>query len=174
MLDLTNLTIGLEDFAKQIIVDAKENLTKGNTNASGKLSESLIFNRAIVRQKSLEISVNMKPYGAFIDQGVSGVDVKYDTKFSYTNKKPPPSALDGWMVKRGIAPRNKTGQFLDRKAIQWAISTSIFHKGIKPRKFLTNAVEKNFKLLPEMIRDKFSLDVKNTVQLLIKTNFNKK
>ena len=171
MLDLTNLQKGLEDFGQNVVTDAKANLVAKKKVASGKLLNSIKVNNLKVRPKSMELSINMTKYGAFIDQGVSGVKVKYNTPYSYTNKMPPPSAFDSWIVKKGIAPRTKTGQFLTRKSIQWAIAVSVFNNGIKPTKFLTDAVKKNFKVLPDMIKDKFALDVENTVKLLIKTNF---
>jgi hypothetical protein len=114
----------------------------------------------------------MAAYGAFVDQGVSGTEKKYNTKYSYTTKPPPPSAFDNWMVRRGIAPRTTGGQFLSRKSIQFAMSRSIFKNGIEPSYFLTDAVKKNFNTLPNVIVNALELDVKKTVDLLIKTNFN--
>lgn len=173
MLETNNLQIGLEEFGKSLVEDAKQNLTSRKKVASGKLLNSLKVNNVKVTEKSLELSIQMMPYGAFVDKGVSGVKVKYNTPYSYTNKMPPPSALDGWMVIRGIAPRNEKGRFTSRKSIQFAIARSIFNNGIKPSNFLTDAVDKNFKLLPKMVTDKFSLDVQKTVDFLIKSNFNR-
>lgn len=173
MLDTKNLQIGLDKFGDQVVADAKQNLIAKNKVASGKLLNSLKVKNVKATARSLEMSIDMAPYGAFIDKGVSGTKVKYNTPYSYTNKMPPPSALDSWIVKKGIAPRNDKGHFQTRKGLQFAIARSIFYNGIKPSHFLSDAVEKNFKLLPKIIVDSFELDIKNTVDLLIKTNFNK-
>lgn len=172
MLNTENLQKSLELFGQQIVADAKSNLLRDKKVASGKLLDSIKINRLKVSKRSIELNLNMAPYGAFVDQGVSGTETKYDTKYSYTTKPPPPSAFDGWMVRRGIAPRTAGGQFLSRKSIQFAISRSIFKKGIEPSHFLTDAVKKNFNTLPNILVDALELDAKKAVDLLIKTNFN--
>jgi hypothetical protein len=173
MLDTSNLQKALEDFAEKVVADAKTNLTSRNKVASGKLLNSMKVNNIKVTNKSLELNIQMMPYGAFVDKGVSGVKVKYNTPYSYTNKMPPPSALDGWIVKRGIAPRNDKGHFQTRKGLQFAIARSIFNNGIKPSHFLTDAVDKNYRSLPTLIQSKFGLDIQNTIDFLIKSNFNR-
>lgn len=172
MLNTENIQKALEDFGAQIVIDAKQNLQKDNKVASGKLLESIKVNRVKASKNSIELSVNMAKYGAFVDQGVSGTEKKYDTDYKYTTKPPPPSAFDGWMVRRGIAPRTKTGQFLSRKSVQFALSRHIFKNGIEPSHFLTDAVKKNFNLLPNIVVNALELDAKKAVDLLIKTNFN--
>jgi len=172
MLSTENLQKSLEVFGEQIVADAKQNLISKNKVVSGKLLDSIKINRLKVSKRSIELNLNMAPYGAFVDQGVSGTEKKYNTDYSYTTKPPPPSAFDNWMVRRGIAPRTAGGQFLSRKSIQFAMSRSIFKNGIEPSYFLTDAVKKNFNTLPNVIVNALELDVKKTVDLLIKTNFN--
>jgi len=172
MLNTENLQIALEEFAEQVVLDAKSNLERDKKVASGKLLESIKINRVKASKRSIELNINMAPYGAFVDQGVSGTEKKYNTDYSYTTKPPPPSAFDGWMVRRGIAPRTSGGQFQSRKSIQFALSRHIFKNGIEPSHFLTDSVKKNFNTLPSILVDALSLDVKKTVDLLIKTNFN--
>lgn len=172
MLNTENLQIALEEFAEQVVLDAKSNLERDKKVASGKLLESIKVNRIKASKNSIELSINMTKYGAFVDKGVSGTEVKYDTDYTYTTKPPPPSAFDGWMVRRGIAPRTAGGQFLSRKSIQFALSRHIFKNGIAPSHFLTDAVKKNFNILPGIITNSLELDVKKAVDLLIKTNFN--
>lgn len=173
MLDITNLTIALDNFGNKVIEDAKKNLVDKKKVSSGKLLNSLKNNGSKVTKRAIELNINMTDYGAFIDKGVSGVKKKYDTPYSYTNKMPPPSALDGWIVRKGIAPRTKTGQFLSRKSIQFAISRSIFNNGIKPTHFLTDSVKENFKLLPDIVQKSFLIDATKAVNFIIKSNFNK-
>ena len=43
--------------------------------------------------------------------------------------------LDKWIVRKGIAPRDKQGKFLSRKSISFLIARSIFKKGIQGLSF---------------------------------------
>ncbi len=91
---------------------------------------------------------------------------------------PPPSALDGWIVRKGLAPR-QNGKFTGRtinsvgfkKSIQFLVARSIFFNGIKPTHFLTDAVRSNINLLPKEIKESFALDLNASVDLIIKSNF---
>jgi hypothetical protein len=170
MLKNDNTIIGLQNFANQIVIKAKENLQKKDKVVSGTLYDSIKSTGVKISKNSLEIGISMASYGGYIDKGVSGTEVKYDTPYSYKNLKPPTSALDSWIVQRGIAPRNSKGQFLDRKSVQFAISRAIFKNGIKPSNFLKEAVQETIPLLPIEIKDKFGLDVKSSLDFIIKTN----
>tara|TARA_R110002124_G_scaffold88702_2_gene227370 strand:- start:245 stop:778 length:534 start_codon:yes stop_codon:yes gene_type:complete len=135
----------LNIFGKEVIKRAKKNLTKNKIKDSN-LSKSLKFS---VKNNVLTFSMN--DYGEFIDAGVKGVGgtkadgTKWDTKkvtnrkFKYTNKKPPFMAFNGWSIKKGIAPRNKKGQFTSRKSILFAIANSVYHTGLKTTDFFQDA-----------------------------------
>ena len=109
----------------------------------------------------------MEEYGVYQDKGVSGVKKKYNTPYSYTTKMPPPSKMDKWIVKKGIAPRDKNGKFISRKSLQFMIARSIFNNGIKPSLFFTKPFEKAFKNLNKDLVEAYKLDVeqlmKNTI-----------
>ena len=55
--------------------------------------------------------------------------------YSYKNSKghsqPPSKALDKWVVRKGIAPRDASGKFMKRKTITFLIARSIGRKGIQ-------------------------------------------
>jgi hypothetical protein len=112
-----------------------------------------------VSTNSFEMSIEMEEYGHFQDKGVSGKKVKYNTPYSYKSKMPPPSKLDKWIVRKGIAPRDKKGNFISRKSLQFLIARSIFNNGIKPSLFLTKPFEAAFKTLPDELVEKFGLEV---------------
>ena len=133
----------LNSFGKQVVNRAKGNLQKakgGKTN----LEKSLSF-KVVTSQDGFSVEFYMESYGTFVDKGVSGTDVRRSFKdykgktisspYKYTNKQPSSRVLDKWIVKKGIAPRDKEGKFLSRKSITFLIARSIGKKGIKSISF---------------------------------------
>jgi hypothetical protein len=163
----------LEKFRDLVVAEAKANLQRMGKNSSGKLSNSI---KGEVKEmpNSIGIYFEMEPYGNFQDKGVSGTERKFDTPYSYTTKMPPPSKLDKWIVKRGIAPRNVTGQFQSRKGIQFAIARSIFKYGIRPSLFFTKPFEAAYKTLPDTLIDKYGLDAEQLLNEILDQNLKTK
>jgi hypothetical protein len=163
----------LEKFRDLVVAEAKANLQRMGKNSSGKLSNSI---KGEVKEmpNSIGIYFEMEPYGNFQDKGVSGTERKFDTPYSYTTKMPPPSKLDKWIVKKGIAPRNVTGQFQSRKGIQFAIARSIFKYGIRPSLFFTKPFEAAYKTLPDTLIDKYGLDAEKLLTQILDTNLKTK
>jgi hypothetical protein len=163
----------LEKFRDLVVAEAKANLQRMGKNSSGKLSNSI---KGEVKEmpNSIGIYFEMEPYGNFQDKGVSGTERKFDTPYSYTTKMPPPSKLDKWIVKRGIAPRNVTGQFQSRKGLQFAIARSIFKYGIRPSLFFTKPFEAAYKTLPDTLIDKYGLDAEKLLTQILDTNLKTK
>jgi hypothetical protein len=163
----------LEKFRDLVVAEAKANLQRMGKNSSGKLSNSI---KGDVKEmpNSIGIYFEMEPYGNFQDKGVSGTERKFDTPYSYTTKMPPPSKLDKWIVKRGIAPRNVTGQFQSRKGIQFAIARSIFKYGIRPSLFFTKPFEAAYKTLPDTLIDKYGLDAEQLLNEILDQNLKTK
>jgi hypothetical protein len=163
---LANVKDELNRFAKYVISQSRANLTRGKKNSSKDLYNSL-DSEVKVSKNSFELSFLMEDYGLFQDKGVSGVKKKYNTPYSYTSKMPPPSKMDKWIVKKGIAPRDKDGKFISRKSLQFMIARSIYNNGIKPSLFFTKPFEKAFKGLSKDLVEAYKLDVeqlmKNTI-----------
>ena len=159
----------LQKFRDLVVTEAKANLRSQGKDSSGKLSGSI---EGTVKEmpNSIGLYFDMLPYGNFQDKGVSGTKRKFNTPYSYTTKMPPPSKLDKWIVRKGIAPRSKTGKFQSRKGIQFAIARSIFYNGIKPSLFFTKPFEKAFKTLPDVLIDKYGLDAEQLLTQILDTN----
>jgi hypothetical protein len=151
----SELQIELEKFRDQVIEQAKNNLTRLGKDG-GKLYDS-IEGRVKANENSFEMEFSMEDYGIFQDKGVSGKRKKYNTEFTYKDKMPPPRAFDKWIVRKGIAPRNK-GKFASRKSLQFMIARSVYMNGIKPSLFFTKPFEKAFKQLPDTLVEAFGLD----------------
>ena len=168
MLEKENLQKALDRFKNHVIKESKSNLTKLKKNSSKKLYNS-IKGTVKVNENSFEMDFTMADYGAFQDKGVSGKITKYpNTPYNYKSKMPPPSKLDKWIVRKGIAPRNAKGQLVTRKSIQFLIARKIFLHGIKPTLFFTKPFEKAYKNLPDELVKEFGLDVENLFDFSIK------
>ena len=166
---LSNVKDELNRFAKYVISQSRANLTRQKKNSSKELYNSL-DSEVKVSANSFSLSFLMAEYGVFQDKGVSGVKKKYNTKYAYTTKMPPPSKMDKWIVKKGIAPRGKDGKFISRKSLQFMIARSIFNNGIKPSLFFTKPFEKAFKGLNKDLVEAYKLDV----EALMKNSINNK
>jgi len=153
----------LNKFAKYVIQQSRTNLTKNKKNSTKALYNSLDFKYKTVNG-GIGIQFLMDEYGIFQDKGVSGKKKKYNTPFSYKDKMPPSSAFDKWAVRKGIAPRDKSGKFIPRKSINFLIAKSIFNKGIKPSLFFTKPFEKAYKDLPKDLVKGFINDIEITIE----------
>lgn len=162
----TELQIELNKFRDYVISQAKANLTRQRKNYSKGLYNSIKGN-VKANPNSFEMDFSMEEYGFYQDKGVSGIKKKYNTDYKYTNKMPPAKAFDKWVVRKGLAPREK-GKFKNRKSLSFAIARSVYINGIKPSLFFTKPFEKAFKRLPEDLVEAFGLDA---IKLFNSTTF---
>lgn len=170
---LENVQQELNRFAKYVVAQSRANLTRQKKNASKQLWQSIDYDLK-VSKNSFQLEFLMEDYGIFQDKGVSGTEKKYNTKYSYTNKMPPPSKLDKWIVKRNLrGVRDKDGKFISRKSLQFMIARSIYKNGIKPSLFFTKPFEKAFKNINEDLIEAYKLDVEKLLNDTIKDNLKK-
>jgi len=148
----------LKKFRDYVVKQARANLTRAGKKSSGALYDS-IDGEVKAMPNSIGIYFDMEEYGAYQDKGVNGKFSAYATAYSYKSKMPPPSKLDKWIVRKGIAPRDEKGKLLPRKSLQFLIARSIFLKGIKPTLFFTKAFEGGYKKLPDELIKKYGLDM---------------
>ena len=146
----------LERFRDHVVSISKRNLTNKQKNSSKKLYNS-IKGKVKANPNSFEVEFSMEDYGVFQDAGVSGTKKKYNTPYSYKSKMPPVKAFDKWLVRKGIAPREK-GKFTSRKSLAFLMARSVYRNGIKPSLFFTKPFEAAYKNLPQELIDKYGLD----------------
>ena len=141
-MDTANIERYLNSFGKQVVNRSKGNLQRAGKG--GKLEDSIKF-EVITDADGFTVQFYMSSYGAFVDKGVSGTQKKrtfknyknkvikspYSYKKSKGHSQPPSSALDKWVIKKGIAPRDASGRFMKRKTITFLIARSIGRKGIQ-------------------------------------------
>jgi hypothetical protein len=145
-----NIENYLNSFGKYIVKQSRTNLTKGKKNVNKSLYNSINF-KITKDNNGFTIQFFMNSYGTFVDKGVSGNEEKQSYKdytgknktspYSYKSKQPPSRALDKWIVKRGIAPRDEKGRFISRKSISFLIARSIKAKGIKSTSFFQRPMQ---------------------------------
>ena len=149
----------LNSFGKQVVAQAKANLTqeKGDTALGGSIRFGIT--------KEFTVQFFMDSYGKFLDKGVSGTDQQRDftnqdgqkekSPFKYTSKQPPTGILELWIKKKGMKGRKAlrkhrkkdkngniiketikgAGQFITHKSFAFAIAKTIKRKGIKGLSF---------------------------------------
>jgi hypothetical protein len=156
----------LDSFGKYIVQQAKNNLSKQRKTVSKKLYDSIGY-KVKVSKNSIELDLSMEEYGKFVDLGVSGKKKHYNTPYKYTTKMPPAKVFDKWVVRKGIAPRNKQGQLQSRKSITFAIAKSVFNNGIKPSLFISKPFENGLKRLPDNIIEAYGLDVETFLKQIV-------
>lgn len=165
----------LNDFAKYVIQQSRSNLTKSNKNSSKSLYNSL-DSEIEVSANSFRLAFLMEDYGKFIDKGVQGsnpsgikkgVQKAPNSEYRFKSKSIPTKVLDKWVIKKGIAPRNKSGKFLSREGLKFAIAKSIALQGIRPSLFFTRPFEAAFKNLPDELTQAYGLDVEQFLQYTI-------
>ena len=135
----TNVENYLNSFGKQVVNRAKGNLQKAKGGGTA-LEKSIRF-KVVKDSKGITVQFWLSSYGTYVDKGVSGNKVNRKFKdykgqivsspYKYTNKQPPSGILDKWVVKKGIAPRDKSGRFIKRKSLVFLIARSIKMKGIQ-------------------------------------------
>ena len=162
-----NLKIALETLRDTIIEEAKANLINAG-KGGGALEDSLQGTKVTKTKGGFGFDILMEDYGEFVDKGVSGVEKKYNTPYSYRDKMPPPSKLDKWIVKKSIAPRDEKGRFLKRKTVQFLIARSIFKNGIAPSLFYTNAYKKAVNTFSDKLEDSVKKDVQDFIKMMKK------
>lgn len=159
----------LNKFGRSVVQQSRSRLTKQKKNATKDLYNSVNYELDVSnRGTSFSFSFSMEEYGEYIDKGVSGVDVKYNTPYAYTTKAPPPSVFGKWAKAKGIKPRDKkTGKFITAKQFGFIMSRHIFTKGQKPTRFFSLSFEQQFKKLPDDLLNAFGDDLDNFLDFKI-------
>jgi len=169
-----NIERYLESFGKQVVNRSKGNLQK--SGKGGKLEDSIKF-KVVVTPDGFTVQFYMSSYGQFVDKGVSGTQTKrtfkdykgkvIKTPYSYKNSKghsqPPSKALDKWVVRKGIAPRDASGKFMSRKSITFLIARSIGRKGIQGISFFQKPLGLGLKQFGKDLLGSVKEDIINSI-----------
>ena len=174
MLDKKETQEVLENFNKFIITEARKNLTRKGINASSTLYDSLDSDVEVFAN-SFRAFVSMETYGEFVDKGVSGTKVKYNTPYSFRSKggknglrgMPPPDMFRSWIRSKGIIARDKKGRFDELDDAAFAMAASAQKKGFRPTLFISRPFELGFAKLPDELIEAYGLDLENFMEFTL-------
>jgi len=162
-MDIKQTNLALNEWAKAIVADAKKNAIKefgSNTNLKNNLKQ-----KVHLAKNSFQISF-FPGYATFADLGVRGKkgvlkNGKRSSPYQYKDKMPPISAFDKWSIRNipKATKDEKTGRFIKRQSLKFALAKHVQMNGIKQTLFFTKPFEKYFKKLPEFIGQRFGEDV---------------
>ena len=145
----------LEKYKNYVIQQARANLSKGRNNVSKTLYNS-IKGEIVTENNFAIVGFRMEQYGQFMDEGVKGAFPSMvkngkqkapNSRFMFTNKRPPAGPIAEWAKKRGIRLRDEKGKFKkgNYKTLGFIIANRIYAQGIKPTLFFTKPYEAGFK-----------------------------
>ncbi|QDP64156.1 MAG: hypothetical protein Unbinned2250contig1000_15 [Prokaryotic dsDNA virus sp.] len=160
--------------------NALQMLRRQGHKATGALANSIKVEWDVNQNRdewSIELTPNVA-YWQYVDSGVDGVSKKYsretfkfmntNTKtFSFTNKKPPLSAIMGWLKVKGYQGRNAKGQFISDRSFGFLVQNAIFQRGLKPSYFISKTGNNILKKYSDPIASAVAEDVANIVASFI-------
>jgi hypothetical protein len=179
-MNLPSLERYLNSFGKQIVKQAKENLSKADKK--GALANSIDF-FVIKKGGSITVRFKMNSYGAFVDKGVSGTKTKRTYKdykgktrpspFKYKSKQPPSGIIEKWIKRKGLKGRvdkkwksagNRGGQFITNKSFAFLIARSIKKKGIQGISFFQKPLMLGMKQFSSKFGKAIADDIVNSLR----------
>ena len=170
-MNIPSLERYLNSFGKQIVKQAKENLSAADKK--GALENSIDF-FVIKKGGSITVRFKMNSYGAFVDKGVSGTDKKRSFKdykgktkpspFKYTTKQPPSGIIEKWIKRKGLKGRDKKGRFITHKSLSFLIARSIKKKGIKGISFFQKPLMLGMKQFSSKFGKAIADDIVNSLR----------
>ena len=180
MAKLNHVYKALKDFEQKVIKASREKLKKLNKDSTGKLSQS-IEGDVQEFENSIRIFFKMEDYGFYQDQGVKGIKSNYienkNSQFQFKKGIPNTkmiNSLETWIKNKGMKGRDKkTGRFITNKSLTFILARSIFNKGIKASYFFTEPFNRHFEKLPDLLIDKYGLDMEELFDDIVIENFKK-
>ena len=186
-ISLNNVEAVLYEFANDFISEAKKNLEKTGSVASGALSDSIKFLPISFAGSTYKLQVSLLDYYDFINKGVSGTQNKFNTPYSFKNIHPSKAmveAIKGWLAQGKLKSSHRdikrygTYGKLEKKNVSitpsperslrstaYAVATSVKKKGIKPTHFFDNAFIKTYpqlkKDLAKALKEDFRIVIRN-------------
>jgi len=167
-----NETLDISKWCDNVATKVKESISMRGVVDTGNLLKSVDCYPEVVSDDVVNVVFVMWDYGYFQDEGVQGANPSSMPKGGI--QKAPGSrfkfgsggkggalskSIDGWMVRKGIAPRGMGGKFARRSGLKYVISRSIFLQGLPPRKFFKPIWEKEVLALTPIVAQGLIKDI---------------
>lgn len=125
MAELSPLQQAIQQVGNQIVAQMRANLQRNNNDNTGELADSIT-----ATVEGTKLIFEMAPYGKWVNDGHE----------RGAGKKPPLRAVEFWIAKNGITPR----QGISKKQLPFVIQASIGKRGQTRRRafpFIEPAIE---------------------------------
>lgn len=164
----------LFEVAGEVIQNAQNNLNSSNTNASGKLSESIEAEEPITGNGFIQVDISMAFYGQFVNKGVRGTKSGRGV-YAFKNDKPGEKmvkSIQKYMKearsKIGAEPKapgkNESKNIaVAQRQSAYAMARSVKQHGIKPTYFMDKALNDIDRVIDERFSEALRIDVINSL-----------
>jgi hypothetical protein len=152
--NMKELDKAIEILGEDLVLKLREALRNANKNSSGNLIKSVDY-KIIKRADETILQILAADYLQYVDEGRK------------PGKFPPLKALDKWIVRRGIAPRDKKGKFISRASVKFLIARSIAKNGIKGIHVVRKTIDEVYSKKQELIAEAVSSDIETMIDKII-------
>lgn len=152
--NMKELDKAIEILGEELVLKLREALRNANKNSSGNLIKSVDY-KIIKQADNTILQILAADYLEYVDEGRK------------PGKFPPLKALDKWIVRRGIAPRDKKGKFIPRESVKFLIARSIAKNGIKGIHVVRKTIEEVYSKKQELIAEAVSTDIETMIDKII-------
>lgn len=187
-MSLKNLENYLNSFGKQVVKDAKSNLSKAG-KGGGDLEKSIKFS-VVKNGDLLDVQFSMADYGTFVDKGVKGAGgtiksgkhkgsyggrrhyitwegKRKDSPYKFGSGKSSGSIYKGigsFIRKKGLQPRSEGGQFMTTAGLKIAIVKVLWVKGIHGISFFQKSLMRGMQSFAENYGKALGKDILESIK----------
>jgi hypothetical protein len=163
-----NIDRAVNQFGKNTVKRAKGNLSREKGKASGRLYNSIRY-----RFKDRVLIFTMEPYGAFMDQGVTGTGKLFlkggrVRPVAYNKSDARPEYKFKRKVIGGQSSIRKWIRLKNVPVSDFVIRRSIAARGIRPRRFFSEAFNYEADKFEEELEKVITLDVEENLDEILK------
>jgi hypothetical protein len=160
-----------EMFARKVIRDSINNLSRQDHIDTGKLASALAYDLFVYRSGALELKFTMPLYGMFQDKGVKGSQSgrrAYKSPYRFKGKNIKEDVIEAWIKRKGLQGRDKKGRFIKRETFAYLIGRKIALFGLPATRFFSNAFRLHFRQMPREVIRSYATDVADFLRFTTK------
>lgn len=149
-----------ERYGKEVIKQARANLSRNDMNVTRELYRSLSY-RVKVSPNSIEQSFSTTRYGAFQDRGVKGTESSRrapDSPYQFKSQMIPWEPIIKWVTARKIQFTTPQGRFMSFRSTAFLIARSIPKKGLRATRFFSKPARRRAEFLRKELIETLAID----------------